>query len=167
MARREALDLSNAALVKAPAELRVDRICARLRERGLYTFAAKVALAHHVTVPEMLGSGRTKSIVTARHAFLCGVHDMAGLSWPEIGAIVERRHDNIIHASSKRESRARRDMSRTLECEIAAFVRGSTYGSVAELADAIASGVWRSSTPLLLSSSRSSAPESASVVERG
>ena len=129
-----------------PEELREDRIAKRLRERGLYALAEKVARTHHVTVPEVLGTCRTKSIVTARHAFLRGLHDEAGLSWPEIGAVVERKHDNIIHASSKRESRARREMSRVLENQIAEFVRGAslqTYCNYGELAEAIASGAWR------------------------
>ncbi len=137
---------------KTAAELRVDRICERLRERELDAIAETVARSHHVTVTEMLGTSRMKSIVASRHELLRVLHDNYGLSWPEIGVLVERRHDNIVHAGSKKESRARRTSVRTLEHEIAEFVRASSYGSVAELADAIASGAWRSSRSLSSSS---------------
>lgn len=121
-------------------EKRSDAIRDRLNERGLWPYVKIACSEHHVTPDEIFGSSRMRSHVAARHAFWNALHDVGGMSWPQVAALLGKSHDSIVHAS---EAKAR---TKTLRAEtrianlIADFV---TREGRPDLGKQIRAGAWR------------------------
>lgn len=69
----------------------------RLAQRGLLELVDERAKAHHVTRTDVLGRSRTKSVAAARQAVYRGLRER-GLSYPEIGRLLDRDHTTVMHA---------------------------------------------------------------------
>jgi len=64
-------------------------------QRTLY-YLTQAAAAYHVTDDEVLSRTRTADICNARH-ILYWLLRSEGLSYPKIGALLERDHTTILH----------------------------------------------------------------------
>lgn len=69
-----------------------------LRIRGVHKMARDVCIQHRVTLLEMLGSSRSKTIAAARGAVAYELRKL-GFSWNEVGALIGR-HQATAHASA-------------------------------------------------------------------
>jgi hypothetical protein len=118
---------------------RAARISDRLAERGLYGHVRAVARARHVFELEVLGTGRNRSAVAARHALWKVLYEDVGLSYPEIAEIWETTPDVMIRAAGKASGKQASVESR-VAARIAAYVRGIGY---VVLAKEIEAGAWR------------------------
>lgn len=67
---------------------------------GLLGLVDHIAEAHHVTRGDVLGRGRTKRVAAARHAVMRAMRDM-GMSYPEIGGLLDRDHSTVMAALRK------------------------------------------------------------------
>lgn len=76
------------------------RLAERLRARGLYPLAETAAKKHHVLVGEMLGRGRSPSLVRARADLFVALRHL-GMSYPEIGAMLDRDHTTVMAACKR------------------------------------------------------------------
>ncbi len=122
---------------------RAARISDRLASRGLYSHVRAAAKAHHVFDYELLGSGRSRSVVAARHALWRVLYEVAHLSYPQIAELFETTPDVMIKASVKtRDGAPRLVTERSVVEKIAAYVAHIGYG---ELAREIRAGAWRPS----------------------
>lgn len=108
------------------AEKAIDNILVRLKERGLILGIKTRCADLHATIGEIAGKSRSKTIVRARHAVWCWMHDDCGFSWPEIGALFGRSHDSIVHAGDKRVSKARKALEDKTSEKIATWLSSDT-----------------------------------------
>ncbi len=79
----------------AKAKLSAAEFKAQLKARDLLDWALGVAKKHHVTLEEIPSRDRRKSVVAARSEFCEGLH-ARGLSWPQIGSLLNRDHTTAI-----------------------------------------------------------------------
>ena len=117
------------------------RISDRLAERGLFRHVRTVAKHHHVFEREVLGAGRSRSVVRARHALWRILYEDVGLSYPEIAEIWETTADVMIRSAGKASTKDRQAaLERSVVERIATYVRSVGYG---ELARELEAGAWR------------------------
>ena len=72
----------------------------RLARRGLLALVDIIAQAHAVTRSDVLGRGRTKQVAAARHALMRALREQ-GMSYPEVGWLLDRDHTTVIAACRK------------------------------------------------------------------
>jgi chromosomal replication initiation ATPase DnaA len=81
---------------------RVERLKARMEQGGVRGIIAEVALAHRVTVEDILGPGRSAPLVEARHKAIIEVAvRRPAFSLPQIGRCFNRDHTTILHVLRK------------------------------------------------------------------
>ncbi len=69
----------------------------RIAARGLTGTVEALAQAYGVTSTDVLGRGRTKAVVRARTALMRSLRER-GLSYPEIGHLLDRDHATVMYA---------------------------------------------------------------------
>lgn len=62
---------------------------------------AEVARGFDVTVAEIIGQSRTRTITTARACAMAVLRSATDLSFPAIGDIFDRDHSTVMHAVAK------------------------------------------------------------------
>lgn len=72
----------------------IHRIKQNLRSRGFLTLAKTIASDHHLPVEVVLSYRRTKSVMMAKKALYRALRAHA-LSYPEVGALLEKNHSTI------------------------------------------------------------------------
>lgn len=75
---------------------RLDRIKKDLDDRGLLKPALDIAIAHYVTLDELLGRTRTPSAVRARRAFWLELREL-GMSYPHIAKLCGVDHTTVLY----------------------------------------------------------------------
>lgn len=81
---------------------RVERLKARMEEGGVRGIMAEVALAHGVTIADILGRSRAHPIVKARHQAIIELAlRRPAMSLPQIGRHFSRDHTTILHVLRK------------------------------------------------------------------
>jgi chromosomal replication initiation ATPase DnaA len=81
---------------------RIGRLQARMEAGGVRGIIAEVALAHRVTVEDILGSSRSAPLVKARHEAMIEVAiRRPAFSLPQIGRCFSRDHTTILHVLRK------------------------------------------------------------------
>lgn len=82
--------------------LRVEKLKSRMEAGGVRGIIAEVALAHRVTVEDILGSSRSAPLVKARHEAIIEVAiRRPAFSLPQIGRCFSRDHTTILHVLRK------------------------------------------------------------------
>lgn len=74
-------------------------IVSSAREKNMILIR-KVAEIHNVTVDDMMGNGRTSKFVEARQEAFYALHKR-GLSYSEIGRIMNRDHSTVMYGVRK------------------------------------------------------------------
>lgn len=86
---------------KAEAD-RVARLKAMIERGDIQAIIAEVALAHRVTVEDILGHGKSAPLVKARHQAMVEVAiRRPAFSLPQLGKVFNRDHTTILHALQK------------------------------------------------------------------
>lgn len=67
----------------------------KLAARGLLSDAERIALEHAVTRSELLGRKRTKQVSAARRKLYEHLREL-GMSYPEIGWLLDRNHTTVM-----------------------------------------------------------------------
>jgi chromosomal replication initiation ATPase DnaA len=81
---------------------RIERLKARMIAGGVRGIIAEVALAHGVSVEDILGPGRSGPLVKARHQAIIEVATRRpAFSLPQIGRCFSRDHTTILHVLRK------------------------------------------------------------------
>ncbi len=73
-------------------------IARELRARGLLEVAERHAKSHQVTVSDILGTGRYRTIVRARWAVWREIRSTTDYSYPEIGRLFQVDPTTVMHA---------------------------------------------------------------------
>lgn len=82
--------------------MRVQKLKARMEAGGVRGIIAEVALAHRVTVEDILGHGRSAPLVKARHEAIIEVAiRRPAFSLSQIGRCFSRDHTTILHVLRK------------------------------------------------------------------
>lgn len=85
---------------------RVARLKAKIEEGGVSAIIAEVALAHHVTVEDILGEGRSRALVKIRHQAIVEVAiRRPAFSLTQIGKFFRRDHTTILAVLKKHKIR--------------------------------------------------------------
>jgi chromosomal replication initiation ATPase DnaA len=88
--------------------LRVEKLKSRMEAGGVRGIIAEVALAHRVTVEDILGSSRAAPLVKARHEAMIEVAiRRPAFSLPQIGRCFSRDHTTVLHVLRKYGIRGR------------------------------------------------------------
>ena len=74
----------------------------RLRDRGLLDPCEAIRAEHHATWDEVASPTRQVHVVRVRHGVMRVLRD-AGLSYPAIGALLDRHHASVMYALGDRE----------------------------------------------------------------
>lgn len=82
----------------------VEAIVERLTIRGLLELVDAVSIAYVVPREQILGRSRLTSIVAARHAVFVTLRE-TGLSYPEIGALLNRDHSTVMSGCKPKRAR--------------------------------------------------------------
>lgn len=81
---------------------RIDRLKSRMEAGGVRGIIAEVALAHRMTVEDILGAGRSAPLVKARHQAIIEVAiRRPAFSLSQIGRCFSRDHTTILHVLRK------------------------------------------------------------------
>ena len=89
---------------------RVAKLKARMEAGGVRGIIAEVALAHRVTVEDILGQGRSAPLVKARHEAMVEVAiRRPAFSLPQIGRLFSRDHTSVLHVLRKYGIRGGKD----------------------------------------------------------
>lgn len=75
-------------------------LVAALEDRGLLDLVAARAVEHRVTVGDIVGRARTKTITRARHAVMRDLYSL-GFSSVEVGTLLGRDHSTVLAALAK------------------------------------------------------------------
>ena len=84
----------------APHLASTDPLVAALEDRGLLDLVVARAAEHRVTVADIVGRARTKTITRARHAVMRDLYSL-GLSSVEVGTLLGRDHTTVLAALAK------------------------------------------------------------------
>lgn len=76
-------------------------VARRLSQRGYIKLMYDIAESFHVTVEGMLGNGKRRSNVVARHALWAAIYRDGRLSFTEMGALFGRDHTTILYGVHK------------------------------------------------------------------
>lgn len=82
-----------------------EQIWRRVAEQGWGRVAASIARAHRMQPASMFGRDRHPRTVKARDRFMAIVRDTVGMSFPELGAMVDRDHSSVISAVARHHER--------------------------------------------------------------
>lgn len=82
-----------------------------IKDSGLLQLAQRIAREGRVTVTDMLGRSKLRSVVRARHRFCAVVRSSLGLSYPEIGRLIGRDHTTVMNAVKQYEDELAREYS--------------------------------------------------------
>lgn len=80
---------------------RTTRIVDRLRERGYYELARRVAEECHVTVVQVASRRKKKSHVVARHMLWYRIYSDGRMSFTELAEMFECDHTTILYGVHK------------------------------------------------------------------
>lgn len=76
------------------------RFVRRLHEMGIYDEIVRL-IPRGISVEELVGRGRTKTVATARHEVMYWIRTKMKWSFPEIGKLFERDHTTVMAACRK------------------------------------------------------------------
>jgi hypothetical protein len=81
-----------------------------------------VAASFGVTTGDILGKSRKRDIVLARQVVMYFLHETFGISYPKIGAVLDRDHTTCLHAVEKIKQLIEKD--RSLASKVERLLRG-------------------------------------------
>jgi hypothetical protein len=85
-----------------------------IRDHAARAILDQVAAAHLIPVDDIVGIGRTRRVVEARHATMAALLD-AGFSSPQAGQVLDRDHTTVL--AGARAHRRRQEQPANATCE--------------------------------------------------
>lgn len=100
-------------------DARTMSILIRLDAAGCLRLACRLATLYGVTTEALVGRSRHRTPVLARHHLCALVRWSTGLSYTEIGALLDLDHTTIIHAVRTYEARITAELRETSTLAVA------------------------------------------------